>query len=424
MSPSPTLQTHSPSVADGLHGLLPARFVASAGWHREAAGLQLFVIPRGPAKADRVDLEIRIVTLRWGRGALPTATAVDDAALGPLLEHLHSPDAQERAAACQALGHAGHERPLAELLRVAADDPNDFVRHVATEAIARLDVSEVDAGAAVGLELILAVQPDSGGESTVGPICTDACGTARFPHVPAHATCELRSADPGPLPDGSARLDSLAGVLDGLPFSDREPTWRRAGGFSVVVRPHVLGDRARFAASMRLSPPVPLRPGARFPGIAAFRADQFWAPALVTPATGLIWFNALPRGDFVSRLSDEWPGRGRPRPTLLALTRDARGPVAAGGPVTCLQVLHPADRRLLAVVERDSRGLVLLTVETACPALKNALVRYALGEECGELRLTDPTGRGIARGSRRLNQAYEGDEATRLALQVAPYEQD
>jgi HEAT repeats len=411
-----------PSAHQSLATLLPVRFAAAEGCHAEAGGVRVFACPRGPVREGQVDLEVRLVPVCWDGDANRAGAVEDEEAVRPLMDHLQSPDAQERAAACQALGQLGAEWPIRRLLGMASEDSNAFVRQMAAEAVARLDLPAVGLEAVAAVDLNLSCDQGAGARFTVGPVRTDRRGTALFANVSADAACELDLASPPSTMSADGVLNRITDLLEGLDFSDREPTWRSGGGCSVVVRPYPVEDRTRFSASMRFSPPVQLVRGAGIPGIAACRANEFWSPALVQAATGLVWFNALPRGDFVARLSGEWPGLAQHRSPLLGLTRGHRGQVLAQNTSTAPQVLHPADRRLFAILESDRRGFVMLTVATECPELMNSVVRYTLGEECGELVVSEAAGQGFSRGSQRLNQLYQGDEATRLALQVAPYE--
>jgi HEAT repeats len=415
-------RTLKPSAHQNLATLLPVRFAAAEGCHEEAGGVRVFACPRGPVREGQVDLEVRLVPVCWDGDANRAGAVEDEEAVRPLLDQLQSPDAQGRAAACQALGQLGAQWPIQRLLRVASEDSSAFVRQMAAEAVARLDLPSVGLEAVAAVELNISCEQGSRARCTMGPVRTDLRGTALFSNVPTDAACELDLASPPPTMSADGVLNRFTDLLEGLDFSDREPTWRSGGGCSVVVRPFPVEDRTRFSASLRFSPPVQLSRGAGIPGIAACRGNQFWSPALVQAATGLVWFNALPRGDFVARLSVEWPGLAQHRSPLMGLTCGQRGRALVQTAPMSPQVLHPADQRLLALVESDRRGFVMLTVQTECPELVNSIVRYTLGEECGEIAIVEAAGQGFARGSQRLNQLFQGDEATRLALQVAPYE--
>ena len=418
---SPPMKTLKPSAHQNLAALLPVRFVATEGCHEEAGGVRVFACPRGPVREGQVDLEVRLVPVCWDGDANRAEPIENEESVRPLLDQLQGPDAQGRAAACQALGQLCAQWPIRRLLRVASEDSDAFVRQVAAKAVARLDLLAVGLEAVAAADLTLSCEPGSGARCTLGPVRTDLRSTALFANVPADAACELDLASPAPTLNTDAVLNRFTDLLEGLDFSDREPTWRSGGGCSVVVRPYPVDDRTRFSASLRFSPPVQLERGATMPGIAACRANEFWSPALVQAATGLVWFNALPRGDFVARLSGDWLGLAQHRSPLLGLTRAYRGPALDRCTPAAPQVLHPPDRRLLAILESDRRGFVMLTVETECPELMNSVVRYTLGEESGEIAVAEAAGQGFSRGSQRLSQLYQGDEATRLALQVAPY---
>lgn len=400
-----------------LAALLPARFRASDGLHRAVAGAQVLVSPAKRGRPDRVDLTVRFFPSRGEKEAAPTPAA--QVAVTVLQQNLESPEAQTRSVACQALGQTGAQAALPRLLQLASEDRDPFVRQVAGEAVERIESSAATRASFTEMALTLHCKTDSATRAQIGPVHTDACGTARFSDVPADAECELALLNPLPSGSSTSVLAELARLLGDFHFSDGEPAARQEGIHSVSVQPHATGEPDTFSALLRLRPAPGLEGAQRVPGMAVRRGVNYWPPTLVNSSTGLLWFHRLPRGEFVTHLSEDWPLGCPQRSRLYALS----GPISSAArtlpsPSAPAQIVHLPDKRLVAIVEQDRQGGVVLTVETTTPELRQARIRYLLGSEQGEFGFSSTGPR--QRVTVRLGQAYRGDEAARLALQVAP----
>jgi hypothetical protein len=419
LDPTIAVQPDPISVPVGLIQLFPARFAATSGCYAEGGGVGLLVRCTGPAQTGQLDLEGRLLPLRLEGSLGVPEDPPDEAILAYLQQELASREARLRAAACQALGQLGAPAAMPTLLQVASEDSDPYVQQAAQAAVVDLEMPVVTREALAGVSLLLECTRPAGERITVGPIETDAHGSVVFRGVPADATCRLRLAV-APVPPDSV-VPNLARLLSKLRFHDSKGDLHSERGCTVAVQPLEIGDPLRFGALLRFTPPLDVTRGERLPSLAVCHGAEFWSPAFVQPAIGMAWFSRLPRGEFVARAScdSQSPAPG-PSRALLAMHAELRAftalPPADAGP----QLLHPADPRLVAIIERGRREEVVLTVQTRAPELQEARVCFELGSERGELAFTGRHDKPLWRACERLQQRYRGDEAVRLTVRVAP----
>ncbi len=83
-------------------------------------------------------------------------------------------------------------------------------------------------------------------------------------------------------------------------------------------------------------------------------------------------------------------------------------------------VVHSPDGRLLATVEPDHSGQVVLTFASDAAELHGAKVQYRLLNEAGMIELNTLAGNGIWRGTRYLRQRFAPESALGLEFTIVP----
>jgi hypothetical protein len=305
------------------------------------------------------------------------------------------------------------------LLQVASEDPDPFVQQVAQAALVDLEAPVVSRAMLTGVALHLDSALQCGARVSLGPLETDSRGSVVFRGVPHDANCRLRLAA-APVPPDSV-VPNLVKLLDKLEFGHGQPTRERGDGCAVEITPYDIGEPRRFGALFRFTPPLCIERGERLPALAVRHGAEFWAPTFVQPAIGLAWFNRLPFGRFVTHaLGDREKAHTGPSRVLLARHSISFFDEVARATEAGSQILHPSDSRLVAMIECGRQHEVVLTVQTHAPELQDALVRFELGGERGELAFTGRADKPLWRATAHLRQPYVGDEAIRIAVRLAP----
>jgi hypothetical protein len=129
-----------------------------------------------------------------------------------------------------------------------------------------------------------------------------------------------------------------------------------------------------------------------------------WLAERETDQRGQAWVRRLPAGSFTVRLGRVISAEEKERKCeMLAAEKEGKrsSPARECSRVDTLQNsaapdLHVAsrvwyhfpDRRVTALLEESEGGEAVITVETEAPDLAGVLVRFFIGEETGEIKLT------------------------------------
>ncbi|HXP63334.1 MAG TPA: HEAT repeat domain-containing protein [Dongiaceae bacterium] len=406
-------------VGGELASLLSAAFTAGAGCYREAQAVGVFVSSTPGRAAGLVDLHVLLFPRLQPPTVHPGGAQVDALWVEVCLRGLRHPQPYVRASACQRLGQLGHAEAGGPLREAARWDSDECVREVAVAALENLVIEHVPADALAGIELLL-VSRAPGGWSVLARGRTDPRGYTRFAGVPEDSLCSLQLASVGlgGLADSTVGRWAATPGYEPLAFDEASLTTGRIGDYSVEISPS-LNQAGTFDAVLRVSGGpgtgavplnAPFRPLAR-------RGFHLYHPRITSGDQTTATFERLPVGKYDLL----WPVRTPALEHESALSAKSEGPARAPRPNldACLQlVVHPADRRVLATVEPDHGGRVVLTVATDSLELGAARVKYSLLGENGEIHLDSVAGTGVFRGCRYLRQSFAPEAAFALSLEV------
>jgi hypothetical protein len=405
-------------LADELNALLGEAFDPQLGLYRQGVFAGVSVTSASGASPGQVDLSVFIFPCLRCPPASSVEWQEDGVSLELCLRVLRSPRPQMRASACQLLGHLGREEAADALRNLAREDPDPHVREVAAAALERLPLPRFAAETFAGLELRL-LRMGPGEPATLGSSRTDDRGHAGFAAVPAQCRCALELVLPvesGPMLD-VWRYPSAAPEERWLEFDATSPARGRIGPWELEIAPQGGDASDCFDAVLRFCRAEPPPEAVVSSAPVAQCGRHVYHASEAQLASGLAVFRNLPLGTYLLH----WPAASPPAAAEPALHARSAG-AAPGSLLSACQspavIVHPADRRLLAVVEPDRSGRVVLTLETDCPELQGAKVRYRVLDETGELRLEPTAGAGVWRGVRYLCQPYTAQSPLALDLHV------
>jgi hypothetical protein len=416
--PAPAAAMH---LRKELASLLAKPFRAGTGCHRTGETAGIYVASVRGAKPGIVDL---FVTLFPRIRPAPTTAEeqqFSNMELDTCLKLLRLRRPEIRVSSCMRLALLGRGEAAEPLLELARGDGDDRVREAAAAALESLSIQPLPAGTLSDMALTISCE-SSFTKVKDTTARTDDRGHARFAGVPEDAACFLRLEAPavGAHEPAGAAPDS-ASTYRTLLFSHDRPSRGRLGDVAVEIVPNRGASGDCFDAVLRFSRKqaagagsgvLPFRPLAR-------RGQHLYHPVADGKTEGVLIFCRLPMGayDLVWLIC----------PPPAAITSGLRGESKAPASPRDLSlgsslryVVHPADARLLATVEPDRGGRVVVTVAADAAQLRGAVVNYSLLGESGAIQLTDVTGAGVCRGFRYLRQRFTPESALALSLEVNP----
>ncbi len=410
LAETPTQAARSALLRRGyreLSSLLAAiEFRAEHGCFRQTLSVGLHVTS-WPGKQGLVDLNVAV----FSPVTPPARDDIEAQVRGVQYEHClklaQRRRSRHRAAACQRLGQLG--RPEAtEVLQAISREADQVVREAAAAALQRLEAPRFPPELFAGLELEL-VQHQPGGARVLAQARTNERGLAQFPGIPAGAQISLRFAH-----EAAHQLAFQVDEAKFLKFNASGPAQGTVGRYQLEIKPLPGSRKGFFDAVLHLKNDFPEAVEEGFRPVALLRNDIF-QPVIEGKVAR---FNELPVGEYCVFLTET----SRAQRGEIALQASSAGAVnedliSLGAQLPI--IVHPPDRRLLASVEADAAGRTLVTVQTDCPELGGARVRYRLGQESGELMLAQAAGTPAFRGVVCLRQAYSGERAPGLSLEVA-----
>jgi hypothetical protein len=407
-------------LREDLASLLAEPFRARTGCYRTGAAAGVYVAGASGTKPGLVDLFVSFFPRTKPSPATAEEQQFSNMELDTCLKLLRLRRPETRVSSCMRLASLGRAEAAEALLELARGDGDDRVREAAAAALESLSIPPLRAAALNSIALTLACESAFTRFEDI-TTRTDGRGHARFAGIPEDASCSLRLEGPADDALVSAEFtpDSTLSC-QALFFNHNRPSRGRLGDFAVEIVPDQGASRDSFDAVLRFSRQQAVRAG---PGAVPFRplarrGQHVYHPAADGGAEGVLTFCCLPTGayDLVWLI----------RPPLAAITPGLRGesksPASPRDPslgASLRFVVHPADARLLATVEPDRAGCVVVTVAADAAQLQGALVNFTLLEESGAIQLKDVTGSGVCRGFHYLRQRFTPESALALSLEVA-----
>ena len=407
------------TLREELSALLRAPFPSEQGCFRQGLVGGVYVSSEAGSASELVNLAVQF----FGRVPLAPGSPVEDQArtmeLNLCLRLLRHRRSEMRVAACQKLARLACGGARDALLTVARGDAVEEVREAAAGALEYLALEALPTGGMADLELFL-VGRSPFGDTELGRARTDYRGCALFADVPK-TTCTLQLGESeSPSLNSDENPSCLLPLPQRLAFDHVRSARSSIGDLSLELSPRRHEGDACFDAVLRFSGldaadnnplRLPFRPVAR-------HGQHLYQPSFNLADQALVTFDRLPVGEY-DLLWHVQPAPAEHDSRLLAKSAC----VASQGHLNLapdLQiVVHPADRRLLATVEPDHVGRVVLTVAADAEELQGARIRYRLLDETGEMLLNTVAGTGVARGVRYLRQRFAPESALSLSLEIA-----
>jgi hypothetical protein len=410
-------------LEEDLTSLLSPAFRARVGCYRQAVVAGLYVASVPGAAAGLVDLFVLLFPRSQFAPDSSVEQQITNVSLDFCLKLLRHARPALRTSACQRLGLLGCGEASEALLEAARGDSDEGVREAAADALERLTVQLLPAGALSNIELALFSQSPSG-NTELGKARTDDRGCVRFTGVPEEASCCLQMVgSDGGAPATPKQVSGPAPSYQSLGFSHDCLSQGRLGHFAVEITPIWRGAEPCFDAVLRFCShepggktplELPYRPVAR-------QGQHLYHPTSAWAAEGAVTFGGLPTGKYDLLWLVQPPTVARDS-RLLAKSTTSASLRRLSLDAYLQVVVHPADRRLLATVEPDHGGSLVLTVAGDAAELQGATVQYSLLGESGVIRLADVNGTGIYRGVRYLRQRFAPESALALNLEVSNHE--
>jgi hypothetical protein len=189
-------------------------------------------------------------------------------------------------------------------------------------------------------------------------------------------------------------FEELSDLLSQLSFTDERADYREGTHWAVYAHPWVGEEEGCFDAQVTVIPRSSETVSCQGLRLRVCRGNTIWLNDGVTNQRGQAWFKQLPLGPFSACLVDAAGSEDQVPEEELAVTAESFDHPPQEESRLEPRIYYLPDRRLVALLEQGENGCAVLTIETEKPELADAVVRFTLGQETGEIPLkpTDPPG--------------------------------